>query len=411
MNKRLLFLAILVVALAGVGAYYYFNRPPAFAPSARPLPIFPEKPEPVASGGQPSIRWIANGEGAWEDPHNWAVEADGGHRLPGPEDDVIIPTRVANRNAIVQITDSTPKRVRTLVNHGIIMGVLSEKNPNGSIVLEVEGEFLNYGRIESSSTTEGEPSAIIIKASRFRNERTLDVGTSQGKDQPGGRIELEAANIENKGELYAGNAWNGPGGAVIVRASFIHNAGVIRGGRGGRNAKSPPRSAGDVMITASEALNQYNGQICGGKSFTGTGGSVRLSGREVNHMGGVIRGGDGVEEGSVSIVAQKMLLITGSKSSINGYHLELSAPQISLNGLATKSIQAQSTESGVASIKITACERLNLSNNREKIILNVPQGGEILFNLPTPQAIILDRGMTLEALIYPAPTIASEPCP
>ncbi|MDW8328859.1 MAG: hypothetical protein RML48_02605 [Candidatus Bipolaricaulota bacterium] len=378
------------------------SEPPFVKP---PTPAFPEPEEPVASGGKPRLRWVGPGEGIWEDPQNWEDEGDKTHRLPGPNDDLLIPERVGARTVRILITDGAPKRVRSLVNRGILRGVVSEKNPTGSVVLEVEGELINYRRIESADVRGSEPSAVILKAQRLRNEYAIEAGRTESTGPSGGRVEIAVDVLENRDEISGGDAWGGQGGSVLITARLVHNMGTIRGGRGGQHAQSPPAPGGDVILTATEEINHYEGQIEGGRSFSSVGGSVRLEAPKIHHLGGVIRASDGVAQGgSVVLRATRVLLISGTKTSVTGYQIALSAPEVNIHGLESKGVQARAT---IESIKITACEKLNLSATKNKGIFDLPKEGVLSIYVPSESAIVLDRGISLESLSTVSPQILS----
>ncbi len=420
-HKFTILFGLIGIALLVSGGYYLWRQasspaplsstPSTPAPSSEPpfvkspAPAFPEEIEPMASGGKPRLRWIGPGEGAWEDPENWEDEGDRTQRVPGPEDDLFIPERIGARTTRVLITDGSPKRVRSLINRGNILGIVSEKNPTGSVVIETEKELVNYRRIESADTRGGEPSAVVLKAQRLRNEYTIEAGRNESQGQDGGRVEIEADIFENKDEISSGDAWGGQGGSVTIRARLLHNMGTIRGGRGGQHAQSPPVPGGDVILTATEEINQYEGRIEGGRSFSGTGGSVSLEAPRIHHLGGVIRASDGLTDGgSVLMRAIRSLLLSGTKTSVAGYKIALSAPEVNIHGLESKGLQAQAKGE---SIKIIACERLNLSTSKSKGIFDLSKEGVLSISVPSEQAVVLDRGISLEFLATVSPQILS----
>lgn len=424
--KRKSLWVLLGVAMVAVGVYYLWQQQPpppqttsaplsppqTEQPAAKPpTPTFPESAEPLASGGKPTLRWIGPGEGDWEDPNNWEDESDKSKRVPGPEDDVFIPQIIGTRTVRVLITDATPKRVRRLVNRGLIRGLVSEKNPAGSIYLEA-AEIVNHRRIESADARqENEPSAVVIRAKRLRNEYVIEAGRSEVEGQVGGRVEIEVDILENKDEISAGDAWSSTGGSLTVKARIVQNMGKLRGGRGGQHAQSPPFAGGDILVMATEELNHYDGLIESGRSFAGAGGSVRLEASIIYHLGGWIRAGEGLkQEGTVTVVAAKILQMSGTKTSIRGHQIELRAPGIGINGLAVKSFQARAQAD---SIKITACQTLNLSSNKTKAIFEVPKEGAIYLSVPNERAIVLDKETKLDALGSVKPQIVplSGPCP
>lgn len=417
----LISLGLIGIALLAGGGYYLWRQGLPAAPISSeslgpttaseppfvksPTPAFPEAEEPVASGGKPRLRWVGPGEGIWEDPENWEDEGDKTQRLPSPEDDLFIPERIGARTTRVLITDSAPKRVRSLINRGVILGVVSAQNPTGSVVIETEKDLINYRRIESADTRGSEPSAVILKAQRLRNEYAIEAGRTESAGASGGRVEIEVEILENKDEISGGDAWGGQGGSVVIQARVVHNMGTIRGGRGGQHAQSPPAPGGDVILIATEEINHYDGRIEGGRSFSSVGGSVRLEAPKIHHLGGSIRASDGLADGgSVVLRATKSLLLSGTKTSITAYQISLSAPEVNIHGLESKGVQARAKSD---SIKIIACERLNLSANKNKGIFDLPKESVLWISISSEHAIVLDRGISLESLSTVSPQILS----
>jgi hypothetical protein len=381
------------------------------------------------STSEETIRWVTAGLGDWEDESNWEDLSSKTRRLPNEQDIVFIPKMLQGRTVSVQITDSAAKIVRKLVNEGTIVGHRNEKNSQGAVALHATEALFNRGLMQGEADPNGEGGSVTINTAKLENTGTIEAGETNGIEAAGGSITITAEQLLNKGDIRSGHSEKGDGGSIQIHGNRLTNYKRITAG----NTSQAGRAGGSVLITASEYFSQYeSSRITGGKSaekreaappssdkdkkkelpkitYLGRGGDITIKAAEINIFDGRLTGGEGAPRGDLVLEATAGLVVSGNKPRLEGQLLKLTARKsLSLLGLRKEALKSVADPDQIG-IFISSCERIDLQNNKESVILASTSGAIVQLAVPeaSRKKILLDASVKLEKLSKPTVQIVA----
>lgn len=204
---------------------------------------------------QPTITWVGNADGFWDDVNNWQDAATGTHRLPGASDDVLIDLAAANPKVTIR---SGTQTVRSLVSAEAL--TIS----GGSLILngnsEISGDLaLSNGMLGGTGAvtvagafTVGGNNAILSGAGTFTTlgASTVSMGAASGYLGVGG-----GKAWTNQGTLTVGGAASILFGVGGGGANSLTNTGTAVLNLASSNAHPLGYNSGTATVTNQGTVN------------------------------------------------------------------------------------------------------------------------------------------------------------